>query len=93
MGRLAAEVKEKERHVRLSWEAPEANDLRGYFVYRGSSREQMLRLSGKPIELEQGSPLEYLDAGYRDRGLLPGAPLTRAGAGLTTGCCRAFWAD
>lgn len=64
---LTAEV--KEHKVLLRWEAPPDKDLKGYYVYRGSTERDILSITPNPIPKEQ---TEFLDEGFRKEGLVPG---------------------
>jgi fibronectin type 3 domain-containing protein len=64
---LKAEV--KEHKVLLKWEAPPDKDLKGYYVYRGTTEKDILSITPKPLPKET---LEYLDEGFRKEGLVPG---------------------
>lgn len=70
---ITAKVAEKERKVILSWKASNAKDLKGYYIYRGTDKTKLARIVGKPLNLK-GKP-EYIDAGYKNKGLQPGASL------------------
>ena len=64
---LQAEV--KEHKVLLKWEAPPDKDLKGYYVYRGTTEKDILSITSNPLPKET---LEYLDEGFRKEGLVPG---------------------
>lgn len=64
---LQAEV--KEHKVLLKWEAPPDKDLKGYYVYRGTTEKDILSITPNPLPKET---LEYLDEGFRKGGLVPG---------------------
>lgn len=70
---LISEVTEKERKVTLNWDASNAQDLRGYYIYRGTDKTIMARIVGKPLNFKKKP--EYIDSGYKGRGLQPGASL------------------
>ena len=70
---ISAQVVAKERKVILTWEASVAKDLQGYYIYRGTDKAKMARIVGKPLKLK-GKP-QFADAGYKNRGLYPGASL------------------
>lgn len=72
---LQALLDEERRAVALSWEASPEADLRGYFVYRGESRDSLIRLTPSPAFAGEEA---YTDAGYEDRGLFPGASVVYA---------------
>lgn len=73
-------VDEENRAVELAWDPSGEPDLEGYFVYRGESREELVRLQATPL-----SPTEeprFRDGGFEDRGLSPGASLVYAVAAV-----------
>ena len=72
---LRARLDEERRAVELSWEPSPAADLRGYFVYRGESRDSLIRLTPAPSFAGEET---YTDSGYEGRGLLPGSSVVYA---------------
>ncbi len=68
---LSFEVDEDRRQVTLSWNRLEVPDLLGYFVYRTGESGKAIRITAKPIA--DSSDPAFVDAGYKDRGLAPGA--------------------
>jgi fibronectin type 3 domain-containing protein len=68
---LGFEVDEDRRQVALSWNSLEVPDLLGYFVYRTNASGKAIRITAEPIA-DSSSPT-FLDTGYKDRGLAPGA--------------------
>lgn len=66
---LAVEV--EARRLRLSWSPSPSDDVRGYHIYRGDSPERLVRLTREPHP-----STEYLDDGFEDEGLNPGARYT-----------------
>lgn len=66
---LAVEV--EARRLRLSWNPSPSDDVQGYHIYRGDSPERLVRLTREPH-----ASTEYLDDGFEDGGLNPGARYT-----------------
>ncbi len=73
---FAFTLKEDQRILTLKWQPLELPDLQGYFIYRGSSRTELLRIVSTPLEPDK-SP-SYVDSGYREQGLRPGKNLVYA---------------
>jgi fibronectin type 3 domain-containing protein len=67
---LAAELTGQDRYVELTWDPVDAADLAGYHIYRGEDETSLVRLTGTPQE-PSSSP-EFIDQGYRERGLRGG---------------------
>ncbi|HIE04459.1 MAG TPA: hypothetical protein EYP61_06830 [Candidatus Latescibacteria bacterium] len=57
------------RGVIVRWRPSLAEDLRGYYVYRGRTRDIMTRLNGSPVGPDT---TWFFDGGYGDAGLRPG---------------------
>ena len=70
---LSVSIDEKNRSVTLQWNALETADLEGYHIYKGSSKEDLQRLTGAP-RAGTKSP-SFTDEGFRERGLRPGSRL------------------
>ncbi|MHA1626703.1 MAG: hypothetical protein ACTSYT_02275 [Candidatus Asgardarchaeia archaeon] len=62
---LKAQV--KERKVILNWQQKKKEDLLGFYVYRGKSKEKFMRIVKSPVKEKV-----FKDGGYQNRGLLPG---------------------
>lgn len=63
----SVEAKTKEHIVDLSWKYTPEEDLMGFYIYRGSSKDDLLRIVKDPV-----SGSSFRDKGYRDSGLRPG---------------------
>ncbi|MCX6150010.1 MAG: hypothetical protein NTX22_05755 [Ignavibacteriales bacterium] len=57
----------EKRNLVLKWKPSKANDLAGYYIYRGESMEIQPRITHEPIKT-----FSYDDKGYKGKGLLPG---------------------
>ena len=68
------EIDKENRYVTLKWQSSVEKDLKGYFIYRGTSKERLLRLNSKPYVVKEDEP-SYIDKGYKNRGLRPGKHL------------------
>lgn len=55
------------RRGSLRWAASPATDLLGYYVYRGTTTDRLVRLTAQPIRVRQ-----FVDSGFDGRGLAPG---------------------
>ncbi len=64
-------TEEEKRTVTLSWQGVEADDLLGYHIYRGSTKEKLIRISSEPVE--GTGRISFTDRGFEGRGLPPGA--------------------
>ena len=53
--------------VDLSWKHPGEDDLRGFYIYRGPTKDDWIRINKDPV-----SGFSFKDKGYRDTGLRPG---------------------
>jgi len=53
--------------IAFSWAASPSRDVRGYFLYRGPSAEQLARIVSRPV-----SALQFTDSGPTGAGLNPG---------------------
>ncbi len=53
--------------VDLSWKHAGEDDLRGFYIYRGHTKDDWLRINKDPV-----SASSFKDKGYRDAGLRPG---------------------
>jgi fibronectin type 3 domain-containing protein len=53
--------------VELDWVAPPEDDLLGFFIYRGRSKDDFMKMVGKPLKVTT-----HTDQGYQGRGLRPG---------------------
>ncbi len=78
---LTAEVDGEKRYVTLSWQPLNEDDLAGYFIYRGESKEKMMRIVKDPVDSGSAS---FKDKGYRDKGLRPGRELFYSVTGVDT---------
>ncbi len=52
--------------VQLTWKAPKGEKLRGYYVYRGKDKDNMVQLTPKPIKQA------FIDSGYGEKRFDPG---------------------
>jgi fibronectin type 3 domain-containing protein len=73
-------VEDESRAVTLTWPAAGEEDLEGYFIYRGETRDELVRLQARP--LTPSDEPTFTDAGFEDRGLRPGASLVYAVAAV-----------
>jgi fibronectin type 3 domain-containing protein len=71
VGGIDFKIDEGTRSVTLSWQEVEADDLLGYYVYRGSTEDKVIRISSEALE-GQGR-ISFTDRGFEERGLPPGA--------------------
>ncbi len=72
---LEASAGLRDRSVKLAWKPVQEADLAGYFVYRGASVGDLLRLGGRPLPPDQTG---FTDSGFQGRGLTPGSTLVYA---------------
>jgi fibronectin type 3 domain-containing protein len=79
---LAFIVDAKKRSVSLSWSPVNEPDLKGYVIYRGDSRNSMVRLTAKPLPPSPKPVWE--DAGWQGQGLPSGRTLVYAVAAIDT---------
>ncbi len=78
---LSADVDADKRFVDLSWRPKEASDLSGFFIYRGESKERMMRIVKDPVNPKDTT---FTDKGYKGRGLHPGRNMFYAVTGVDT---------
>jgi len=57
----------KERKVTLNWQQKPEEDLLGFYIYRGKSKEDFMRIIKTPLKEKV-----FKDEGYQNKGLLPG---------------------
>jgi fibronectin type 3 domain-containing protein len=55
------------RRLTIKWAASKSPGLRGYFIYRGDSPKNLVRVVSAPI-----TETQYIDSGYASKGLRPG---------------------
>jgi len=67
------------RSVRLQWKRSQSSDVLGYYVYRGSNADNLLRLVAEPLDKDS---IAYSDEGYHAKGMNPGATLRYAVASV-----------
>jgi large repetitive protein len=79
---LTYTVDPKKRSVSLSWTAMDEPDLKGYIIFRGESRDSMVRLTAKP--LPPSPKPSWDDGGWQGSGLPSGKTLVYAVAAIDT---------
>jgi fibronectin type 3 domain-containing protein len=79
---LAFTVDAKKRTVSFHWNAVKEPDVKGYLIFRGDSRQSMVRLTPKP--LPQADAPSWEDTGWQGQGLPSGKTLVYAVSAIDT---------
>jgi fibronectin type 3 domain-containing protein len=69
----------QDKFVRVQWKRSHSSDVMGYYVYRGSNGDNLLRLVVEPLDKDS---LAYIDIGYHGKGMKPGATFRYAVASV-----------
>ncbi len=76
---LTADVDADKRYITVSWDALDVPDLSGYYIYRGESKDRLLRIVKDPV-----IPVSFTDTGYKKKGLRPGRKFWYVVTGVDT---------